>query len=145
MSETVGSKNRHSTKFLGLVESLTTELLAAGDHLQGIQPPKPEFQGDFQSSLKDIAKFRGRPLFYDYIGTGVGNGPYVELEDGSVKLDLINGIGVHIMGHSHPVAVKGAIQGAASDIVMQGNLQPNEEYLEIQKVLSDLAGRNSRL
>ncbi len=36
------------------------------------------------------------------MGTGTGRGPYVELEDGSVKLDLINGIGIHLMGHGNP-------------------------------------------
>src|SRR5690606_20276888 len=64
---------------------------------------------------------------------------------GSVKLDLINGIGVHILGHSHPVVVKGAIEGATSDIIMQGNLQPNREYVQMLEKLSDLATRASRM
>jgi acetylornithine/N-succinyldiaminopimelate aminotransferase len=69
----------------------------------------------------------------------------VELEDGSVKLDLINGIGIHLFGHSHPRVTRAAIEGAMSDIVYQGNLQPNREYLEYSRQLAAIAGRNSRL
>lgn len=79
---------------------------------------------------------RGRPLYHSYMGTGAGRGPYVELEDGSVKLDLINGIGIHIMGHSHPRVMKAAVRGSLSDVIMQGNLQPNNEYLKIDGTFS---------
>ena len=37
--------------------------------------------------------------FYASIGTGRGRGPLVELVDGSVKWDMITGIGVHGFGH----------------------------------------------
>ncbi len=88
---------------------------------------------------------RGRPLYHSYIGTGAGRGPYVELEDGSVKLDLINGIGIHIMGHSNPRVMKAAVRGSLSDIIMQGNLQPNNEYLKLTEKLVQIAGRKSKL
>jgi 4-aminobutyrate aminotransferase-like enzyme len=52
--------------------------------------------------LQEFAADRGGKLFYDYIGSGIGNGPLVELADGSVKYDFITGIGVHYFGHSHP-------------------------------------------
>lgn len=108
-------------------------------------PPNNEKAASYEKMIQDIAEFRSRPLFYKYVGTGLGRGPYVQLEDGSVKLDLINGIGVHILGHSHPAVLRGAIQGATADIVMQGNLQPNKEYLQMLQKLTDLASRSSRL
>ena len=43
----------------------------------------------------------GKPLL-SVPRTGLGNGPFVELADGSVKMDMICGIGVHHFGHSHP-------------------------------------------
>src|SRR5690606_26301763 len=106
--------------------------------------PQKDQAKTFESLLHDLNAVRGRPVSYNYVGTGLGRGPYVELEDGSVKLDLINGIGVHIVGHSHPTFVKAAVKGSLSDIIMQGHLQMNREYLEIsQKVLA--LAKGSRL
>src|SRR6185503_14078008 len=65
--------------------------------------------------------------------------------DGSVKLDLINGIGIHLFGHSHPRLLEAALRGACSDIINQGNLQPNKEYVKLAQKLVELAGRKSRL
>jgi acetylornithine/N-succinyldiaminopimelate aminotransferase len=128
-----------------MIEEMAGTVRSAGQKLEGIRPPAKEHAESYKKMLGDVAQYRGRPLFYNYIGSGLGNGPYVELEDGSVKLDLINGIGVHILGHSHPAVVRGALKGAAADIVMQGNLQPNREYLEMEAKLSDLASRRSPL
>ncbi|MCB0357960.1 MAG: aminotransferase class III-fold pyridoxal phosphate-dependent enzyme, partial [Bdellovibrionales bacterium] len=58
---------------------------------------------------------------------------------------LINGIGIHLMGHSHPEVMAASISGALTDILVQGNLQPNEEYLKLNKKLVDIASRKSRL
>ncbi len=145
MSETLGAQVFNSQKFENLVDELTQTIAGASEKITGIQPPKKENSNEFEKMLSDITKYRGRPLFYNYIGTGLGHGAFAELEDGSVKLDLINGIGVHIMGHGHPLVVKAAIKGAAKDIVMQGNLEPNREYVQLQSKLSELASRNSRM
>lgn len=99
----------------------------------------------YQGMLKRTSEVRGRPLFYPYLGSGVGRGPYIRLSDGSVKLDLINGIGIHILGHSHPEVLHASIKGSLSDSVMQGNLQPNHEYLELSEKLVELASKGSRL
>ncbi len=109
-----------------------------------VRPPNPKLQAKSQEIMQEVGKTRGRPLFFQFIGSGLGQGPYVELIDGSVKLDLINGIGIHILGHSHPVVVEAAVRGALSDIVMQGNLEPNEEYYKFSKKLLEIAARGSR-
>lgn len=96
-------------------------------------------------TIEAIGQIRSRPLYFRYVGSGIGHGPYVELEDGSVKLDLINGIGIHLFGHSHPRVVRATLAGALSDIVQQGNLEPNHEYLELSERLARIGGRNSRL
>ena len=145
MSATQGSKLFSSQKFQQAVTELTALITSATHEITEVRPPSKECETSFSKMLEEVNGYRGRPLFYNYIGTGLGNGAYVELEDGSVKLDLINGIGVHILGHSHPTYLKGAIEGAASDVVMQGNLQPNKEYLQLQAKLSDLVSRNSRM
>ncbi len=94
-------------------------------------------------SSEEIGHLRGRPLFYPYLGRGLGKGCFVQLEDGSVKLDFISGIGVHILGHSHPIVIKAALEGAVSDIVHQGHLQSNHELLAFQKKIFDIGNRKA--
>ena len=97
----------------------------------------------FYQAVGDV---RGRGLFYPYVGSGQGKGALVKLVDGSVKLDLINGIGVHILGHNHPIVQEASLRATAySDVVMQGNLQPNGEYCELGQKLLELVRRKSSL
>jgi 4-aminobutyrate aminotransferase-like enzyme len=56
-----------------------------------------------------------------------------------VKYDFISGIGVHYLGHSHPAVVEAALDAALRDTVMQGNLQQNEESLDLARMLATAA------
>jgi acetylornithine/N-succinyldiaminopimelate aminotransferase len=49
------------------------------------------------------------------------------------------------MGHSHPRVIAASLKGALSDIVNQGNLQPNREYGDFLQKIVSLAGKNSRM
>ena len=89
--------------------------------------------------LDDFGKIRGGYLYFPYLASGIGNGPFVELADGSVKLDMITGIGVHGFGHSHPALVETGIDAALCDTVMQGNLQQNTQSYDVSKLLTTLA------
>jgi 4-aminobutyrate aminotransferase-like enzyme len=129
----------------GLVSDLIDEVMVKNEQIQTIQKPNSKFMNSAKEKMDRTGVLRGRPLYHSYIGTGAGRGPYVELEDGSVKLDLINGIGIHIMGHSNPRVMKAAVRGSLSDIIMQGNLQPNNEYLKLTEKLVQIAGRKSKL
>ncbi len=113
--------------------------------ISGVRPPDPKLLESYKKYLDLAQDIRGRNLFYPYIGSGVGSGPYVELMDGSIKLDLINGIGIHLFGHSHPEIIQAALSAAMQDVVMQGNLQPNREYVELLDLLVSRAGKKSRL
>lgn len=99
---------------------------ALADHsaeLGEVRPPL-ESRGDaYADMLAVLAVARGGAPILPYLAAGLGNGPWVELADGSVKLDFISGIGVHGLGHSHPRMLQAAIDGALEDVVMQGNLQ----------------------
>ena len=108
-------------------------------------PPDPKKQDEFNKLLQSIAKLRGRPLFYPYLSSGLGNGPLVQLADGSVKLDFICGIGAHILGHSHPELMRASIRGTLEDIGMQGNLQMNIIYKEVLEKLIEVASKQSHL
>lgn len=145
MNTTHGQDLFSAEKTSSLIDNLVEQVVSQSQRIQGVKPPDPNLEPHMQKRIQEIGQLRGRPLFYNYLGTGVGRGAYVELEDGSVKLDLINGIGIHLFGHSHPRVVRATIEGALSDVVQQGNLQPNGEYLEYSRKLAQLAGKNSRL
>jgi acetylornithine/N-succinyldiaminopimelate aminotransferase len=141
----VGQQIAESEKVSKMVDDLVAEVLRQNSQLPGIRAPQDEWKERGQKILDRTGQLRGRPLHYPFMGTGAGRGPYVELADGSIKLDLINGIGIHLFGHGHPRLMAAAVRGALSDVIMQGNLEPNKEYAQFTEKLVALAGKNSRL
>jgi acetylornithine aminotransferase len=118
---------------------LTEAVQAHRRRITGIRGPNPELAGEYKAQLELMAQRRGGPLYFPYLGSGAGNGAFVELADGSVKLDMITGIGVHGFGHSDPRLIGAAIDAAISDTVMQGNLQQNGDSLRLIDYLVHLA------
>jgi len=141
----IGQKIKQDPSIEGLVNDLIDEVMVCNQQIHTVKKPNIKFVESSKKKIDQTGALRGRPLYHNYIGTGAGRGPYVELEDGSIKLDLINGIGIHIMGHSNPRVMKAAVRGSLSDIIMQGNLQPNNEYLKLSERLVQIAGRKSKL
>ena len=120
------------------------ELLAQAlaDHQQpitDIRPPDPERKTSYDQLLQTFSDTRAGNLFYPYLASGLGHGPLVELADGSIKFDLISGIGVHHWGHSSPLLANAALDAALADTLMQGNLQQNPDSAEISSALLALA------
>jgi acetylornithine/N-succinyldiaminopimelate aminotransferase len=145
MNPLIGEQIDQSSKVQSLIKELVQEVININGQIKTTQAPKAERMDAGKSWVDKAGQFRGRPLHYPYVGTGAGRGPFVELEDGSIKLDLINGIGIHLMGHGNPRVMQAAVRGAIADIVTQGNLQPNREYQQFTEKLVRLAGKNSRL
>src|SRR5688572_30693600 len=88
-----------------------------------VHAPSPSLAAPFEAMLAEDAELRGTAPFWPYLSAGLGNGPYVQLADGSVKLDFIGGIGVYGCGHSHPEMLDASVDAAIEDVAMQGNLQ----------------------
>lgn len=145
MASTLAQELGNSGQVNSLLDNLVEQVLAIGGRIDGVKGPDPALEGKALQDIQQLGQIRSRPLFYNYMGSGLGKGAYVELADGSVKMDLINGIGIHLFGHSHPRVVRATLKGALSDIVHQGNLQPNREYLDLSAKLLSLAKKNSRL
>jgi len=114
-------------------KSLINEALV--EHQKEVGSLKHVESEQYQKLIQKLSKNRGGKLFYDYIGSGFGSGPFVELADGSTKYDFITGIGVHYFGHSHPGLVNALIDGALSNTVMQGNLQQNVDSEKLIELL----------
>jgi acetylornithine aminotransferase len=127
-----------------LTEARRLFLEALAEHqgrLQGPRPADPQCREVSRRSLALFEELRGGPLYFPYLGSGLGRGPLVELADGSVKYDFIAGIGVHYLGHGHPLLVAAALDAALDDVVMQGNLQQNRESVRLAELLTGLAHR----
>ncbi len=128
---------------IGQARQLILDSLAdAQKSLIGVKPADPERKQTYEQAIKEMCQLRGGGLFYPYLGSGLGNGALVELADGSVKYDLISGIGVHWMGHSHPDMVKASFDAALQDTIMQGNLQQNTDSFELIDRFVKLAQKN---
>jgi len=110
--------------------------------LTGIQPPRHEFKANYEDEIRLFSAHRGGGLFFPYLGSGLGRGTLVELADGSVKYDMISGIGVHGFGHSDPELMLAGIDAALGDTVMQGNLQQNRESAALATDFITLATLN---
>lgn len=111
----------------------------------GVIPPKASLKQSYLECLKQIEQLRGRAVLYPYLGSGRGKGVFVELLDGSVKMDLLGGIGVQILGHAHKELQSIVLKSGLSNILMQGHLTVNKEYLELSRKLVELAKKNSCL
>src|SRR4051812_41134446 len=78
-------------------------LLAVADSSKKIRALKPtasspETREEYLRHVQEFNRQRGRDLYYPFIASGLGSGPYIELADGSVKLDMITGIGINFFG-----------------------------------------------
>lgn len=114
-------------------------LAAVASYQSEIESPAPAFSDridDYHEILKAFGIARGGNLWYPFLGSGFGKGALVQLYDGSIKYDLISGIGPHFFGHSHPLIIEAAFEAALSDTIMEGHLQQNHDsYVLINKLL----------
>src|SRR5437868_5294867 len=83
MAQLLGHQIDESTTIQKLVQDLVSEVGKLNSQITGIRAAHPEHAENGKKEIERIGKIRGRPLYYPYVGSGAGNGVYVELEDGS--------------------------------------------------------------
>jgi len=101
------------------IDTIIAELRTHSARITDIRGPIEGLGESYDSMMKRAAAARGRGLLYPYIGSGMGNGPLVELADGSVKWDMICGIGVYFFGHSDPEMTEVALRASLEDTQRQ--------------------------
>lgn len=144
-THTVRNQLIHSTLFKATKEELLKIVTDASHRASEIRgSSSPEIRDQYLKNLAAFGNLKGREPYFQYLSSGIGSGPYVELMDGSVKLDLISGIGINFFGHAHPALMDEVLNGLTSDI-MQGNLQPGIESEEIIRAILTQVGQKSRL
>ncbi len=134
----------NSDKLSSLIDSIANEIINEQKKINKVKAADNDKKENPSKLLKEYEQLRGRNFFFNYVSSGRGNGPLTELIDGSIKYDLINAIGVNILGHAHPINVKAHLETACSDVVMCGNLLTYQEpHALTKKVLEQV--KKSRL
>lgn len=120
-------------------ELLQAAVAEAAAEITDVRSADPSRRSSYKKALERLAASRGGAPYFPYISSGLGNGPFIQLADGSVKLDFIVGIGVHGLGHSHPANIAASVDAAIEDTIMQGNLQHDSVSLAMMERLLTLA------
>ncbi len=144
-AQTLGEDLRASPAVAAAIETIVGEVRGHAARITGVRPPDPSKKESYDALMARAAVVRGRGLLYPYLGSGAGHGALVELLDGSVKWDMICGIGVHFFGHSDPDLTEAALWGSIDDTLKQGNLQSNFDAYAFAETLLAEAARSSRL
>lgn len=140
---------KHLLQSQKYLEAKALMLLAVQEQSQKLREVKPSpaqsaVRDTYLKTIQDFNKNRGRDLYYPFIASGLGAGPFVELLDGSVKLDMITGIGINYFGHSHPKLMSEVLDVSFADI-QQGNLEPAQEAPALAALLLSKVGKNCNL
>lgn len=135
-----------SAKFKAAKAELLKTIQEASAKVRGVKPSpsSPEVREAFTKAIQDYGRDRGRDLYYPFLGSGLGSGPFVEMIDGSVKYDMITGIGINFFGHTNSDYMSEMIDGLSQD-VMQGNLEPGQEMAKLVQLILSKVGPNCRL
>jgi acetylornithine/N-succinyldiaminopimelate aminotransferase len=135
-----------SSSFRSAKNDLLKTIAEASQKIRGVRSPSEasDLKEAYAKMLQDFTKDRGRDLYFPFLSSGMGAGPYVELADGSVKMDLITGIGINFFGHSHPELMAEMIDALPADL-MQGNLQPGQEAQKLIHAVLEQVHATSKL
>jgi len=135
-----------SSRFQSVKNELIKVIVEASSAVRQVKPSpsSPEAREAYTQFIQNFSRARGRDLNYPYIASGIGSGPFIELLDGSVKYDMITGIGINFFGHSHPALISEMIDALPSD-TMQGNLQPGHEPKAILEAILSRVKKGSKL
>ena len=82
-------------------------LQAVAEHqgqLTAICAPDPERKTAHEALIRGFNNAGGGNVYFPCLGAGFGHGSFVELAEGSAKIDLIREIGAHFFGHGHAAA-----------------------------------------
>jgi len=145
VGSTVGEGIVNNAAIGASIDALVEQVNEQNRTITDIRGPKPELAESFKGLLERCAAVKGRGLMYPSLGSGAGNGALVEMADGSVKWDMLCGIGVHFLGHGHPKVLRAQLEAGLNETTKHGNLQTNFVAYEFGEKLIKLASKNSNL
>ncbi len=142
---TVGEQIKQSPAVAAAIDTIVHETTTKCAQITDIREANPELKSSYDELLARCAAVKGRGLLYPYLASGAGNGALVELADGSVKWDMITGIGVHFLGHSNPGVIRAQAVAALDDTTKHGNLLSNFDAYGFGEKLLEHAAKGSKL
>lgn len=145
MSKTLAQSLSDDPQLATAKKQILETLQGYQNKITGIQPADPSRKQSYKETIARFQEQRGGALIFPYIGTGFGKGPFVELEDGSIKYDFICGIGVYQFGHCNPMLVEASLDAALQDTLIQGHLQQNTNTLKLTESILALANQDNQL
>ena len=143
--QTLGAQLAANPAVERAIDAIVAEVRAASAQITGVRGPDAGLAEGYREAMARAAAARGRGLLYPYIGSGLGNGALVELADGSVKWDMICGIGVQFFGHSDEQILRATLRASTEDVLKHGNLQSNAGAFEFAEMLVREAEKTSRI
>ncbi len=144
-TQTTGHQLLSDASIQASFDSIVQKVGEYSAQITDTRPATAELASSFDDLLSEAAQYKGRALLYPSIGSGAGNGALVEMADGSVKWDMLTGIGVHFMGHANPKIIRAQLDASLLDTTKHGNLQTSYHAFEFSKKLVDRASKTSNL
>lgn len=146
LASVAGAELAASPVVKAAISAIVTENARHSQRITDVRGPATDASKvHFDHLMADASVVRGRGLLYPFLGSGLGNGALVELIDGSVRWDMITGIGVHFLGHSDPGIIQAQLTGAMCDVTNHGNLLAGPEVYQFGQKLLAMAQRSSKL
>jgi 4-aminobutyrate aminotransferase/(S)-3-amino-2-methylpropionate transaminase len=127
------------------IDDVFSEILLEQKKFMKVKGPDQGKENLVQEKLAEFIKLRGRTFFFNYFSSGRGHGPFTEMIDGSVKYDMITGIGPNLLGHSNPLYIRAVLEAATYDTVMCGNLLTYGPAVELTEKLLSTVKEKSKL
>lgn len=144
-TQTTGHELLNDQSIHDAFHTIADQVATYASRITDVRPPAADLKVTFDQMLADAAEVKGRGLLYPSISSGVGNGALIEMADGSVKWDMLTGIGVHFLGHSNPKVIKAQLDAALLDTTKHGNLQTSYDAVTFGQKLIKHASRTSDL
>ncbi len=144
-SHTTGNAIFNDPAIEASIDALVEQVMDHNRGITDIKSASPELAESFKAIIDRSIAVKGNGLVYPSLGSGAGNGALVEMADGSVKWDMLTGIGVHFLGHGNPKVIKAQLVAGINEATKHGNLQTNFGAYEFGEKLVKLASRSSNL
>jgi len=119
-----------------LEDKLFSQILLAQRQFDSVRPASSDHSQELTDQLESA---RGCAIKLPTLYSGQGHGPFAEMIDGSVKFDLIGGIGPYLLGHSHPLQIKANLEAARGCILNSTNFLPASISSEVSRLLIESA------
>lgn len=129
----------HDYSIQELEDQLFSAILLTQRQYNCIKMPIQERQAQALELSQKLLQTRGNQQKLTALYSGNGHGPFAEMVDGSVKFDLIGGIGPYLLGHSHPLQIRASLAASRCSLLNSTNFLPLARSVDTAEQLIKMA------